>query len=62
MSDTRDPFGTHQSIETSAGNRRVASLPVLMEQLGHDLSRMPFSIRVLLEACLRHCDGETVTE
>ncbi|MBT5658279.1 MAG: aconitate hydratase AcnA, partial [Phycisphaerae bacterium] len=62
MSDTRDPFGTHQSIETSAGDRRVASLPVLMEQLGHDLSRMPFSIRVLLEACLRHCDGETVTE
>ncbi|MDG2478063.1 MAG: aconitate hydratase AcnA [Phycisphaerales bacterium] len=62
MSDTRDPFGTHQSIETSAGDRQVASLPVLMEQLGHDLSRMPFSIRVLLEACLRNCDGEIVTE
>jgi aconitate hydratase len=50
------------TIETPAGPRRIASLPALMDHLGHDLGTMPFSMRVLLEACLRHCDGETVTQ
>ena len=27
-----------------------------------DLSKVPYSIKILLEACLRHCDGHTVTE
>ncbi len=62
MSDLRDLFGTTQIIDTPFGQRRIASLRVLMDHLGHDLDTVPFSIRVLLEACLRHCDGETVTE
>jgi len=62
MSDTHDPFGALHTIETLGGPRRIASLPALMDHLGHDLGPMPFSMRVLLEACLRHCDGEQVTE
>ncbi|MDP6986447.1 MAG: aconitate hydratase AcnA [Phycisphaerales bacterium] len=62
MSDSRDPFGTTRTIDTPCGNRRIASLPAVMDHLGRDLNTIPFSIRVLLEACLRHCDGETVTE
>ncbi|MDP7574189.1 MAG: aconitase family protein, partial [Phycisphaerales bacterium] len=62
MSDLRDPFGTTQIIDTPFGQRRIASLRALTDHLGHDLDTVPFSIRVLLEACLRHCDGEIVTE
>jgi len=40
----------------------MASLPALASSLGFDLGRLPFSIRVLLEACVRHCDGETVSK
>jgi len=57
----RDPFGSIQTIETPAGPRRIASLPTLAMGLGFDLDRMPFSIRVLLESCLRNCDGHAVT-
>ncbi len=38
------------------------SLPKLAERLGVALDRLPFSMRVLLEAALRHCDGYQVTE
>jgi aconitate hydratase len=62
MSDPRGPFGTTQTLDTPLGPRRIASLPAVMDHLGHDLDIMPFSMRVLLEACLRHCDGETVTK
>jgi aconitate hydratase len=37
------------------------SLPALAETLGVDLSRMPLSLKVLLENLLRHEDGVTVT-
>ena len=29
--------------------------------MGSDLNTIPFGIRVLMEACLRHCDGHVVT-
>jgi aconitate hydratase len=36
------------------------SLPALGRLLGRDLSRLPVSIRIVLEAVLRHCDNRTV--
>jgi aconitate hydratase len=38
------------------------SLPALGETLGVNLSRLPVSIRVVLESVLRNCDGTKVTE
>ena len=57
-----DPFNALTTIDTALGTRRIASLPKLAEATGADLNTIPFGIRVLLESCLRHCDGHAVTE
>ncbi|MDR0390782.1 MAG: aconitate hydratase [Planctomycetaceae bacterium] len=33
-----------------------------LQKIGVDLTRLPYSIRVLLESLLRNCDGESITE
>jgi len=38
------------------------SLPALGKELGVNLSRLPVSIRIVLESVLRNCDGKKVTE
>ncbi|HYD59174.1 MAG TPA: aconitate hydratase AcnA [Noviherbaspirillum sp.] len=38
------------------------SLPALEKSLGVNISRLPVSIRIVLEAVLRNCDGKKVTE
>ncbi|AKJ68528.1 aconitate hydratase [Pandoraea thiooxydans] len=38
------------------------SLPQLGKALGVDVSRLPVSIRIVLESVLRNCDGKKVTE
>jgi aconitate hydratase len=38
------------------------SLPALGKKLGIDVSRLPVSIRIVLESVLRNCDGKKVTE
>ena len=38
------------------------SLPALEKKLGVPLSRLPISIRIVLESVLRNCDGKKVTE
>jgi aconitate hydratase len=55
-----DPFRARQTIQTASGARTVFRLDALAGVA--DLTRMPYSIRVLLESCLRHCDGYIVTE
>ena len=39
---------------------RLYSLPALGQLIGHDLSRLPVAIRIVLESVLRHCDGQRV--
>lgn len=41
---------------------RFHSLPALGKTLGVNLSRLPVSIRIVLESVLRNCDGKKVTE
>ena len=43
-------------------NYKIYSLEKLEERYGVSISRLPFSIRILLENVLRNFDGETVTE
>ena len=59
MPDPNDPFGATQSISTASGERTIHRLDALGE-LGA-IERLPYSIKVLLESCLRHFDGESVT-
>ena len=58
----RDAFGVRQPLVTPVGTVHIYSLGALATKLGVDLSKLPFSIRVLLEAALRHCDGYQVAE
>ncbi|HYO24884.1 MAG TPA: aconitate hydratase AcnA [Lacipirellulaceae bacterium] len=57
-----DPFGARDTFSTGAGQVGIYRLSKL-ESLGLTrVEALPFSIRVLLESCLRNCDGYVVTE
>ena len=56
------PFGVEARLSTAGGEVRYFSLPTLELRGVGLVSRLPFSIRVLLESMLRHCDGYHVTE
>jgi len=60
MSGTRptDPFGARATLATPAGPLTLHRL----DRLGVSIDRLPFSIRILIESALRHCDGYQVTE
>jgi aconitate hydratase len=55
-----DPFEARREIDTTLGRRTIYALEAL--RCFGDTDTLPFSIKVLLEACLRHCDGRFVTE
>ena len=56
-----DAFSTLDSFSTAGGSRQFASLKKLEAALGQPLSRLPVSIRIVLESVLRNCDGVKVT-
>ena len=63
MTDTRqDPFGVRDSFESSDGPVGIYRILRLEEQGVGQVSSLPYSIRVLLEAVVRNCDGFVVTE
>jgi len=47
---------------TDSKTGKFYSLPALGKKLGVDISRLPVSIRIVLESVLRNCDGKKVTE
>ncbi len=59
---TFDPFGARDSFDTGTGTATIFRLSRLEEAGLGEISKLPFSIRVLLEAVLRNCDGFSVTE
>ncbi|MHB1144056.1 MAG: aconitate hydratase AcnA [Thiobacillus sp.] len=56
-----DAFNTHDSISTATGKAHFASLKKLETALGVSVTRLPVSIRIVLESVLRNCDGVKVT-
>ena len=57
------PFKADHTLETADGEQyRVARLGALTDAGLGDVRRLPYSIKVLLESCLRNCDGFVVTE
>jgi aconitate hydratase len=60
--DTHDPFHARTRLEGAAESTLYYRLAALEDAgIGH-ISRLPFSIKVLLEALLRQVDGFAVTE
>ncbi|NBD37840.1 MAG: aconitate hydratase AcnA [Verrucomicrobia bacterium] len=58
MTASKDPFNACKPFQDG----HLYSLPALEEQGLGKISRLPVSIRVVLESLLRNCDGERVTE
>jgi aconitate hydratase len=61
MSQLYDPFKTLQTFQANGAGHRLHSLPSLAKA-GLDVSRLPVSIRLVLESLVRNCDGKRVTE
>ncbi len=59
------PHNTFDTLKTFKIGKKTCqyySLPALGKSLGIDVSRLPVSIRIVLESVLRNCDGQKVTE
>ncbi|MES2935719.1 MAG: aconitate hydratase AcnA [Pseudomonadota bacterium] len=59
-SNTLNTLKDFKLSDTKKG--KFYSLPALEKSLGINLSRLPVSIRIVLESVLRNCDGKKVTE
>ncbi|MCA9120158.1 MAG: aconitate hydratase AcnA [Planctomycetaceae bacterium] len=57
-----DPFGVRDTFESASGPIGIYRIQRLEEQGLGKISQLPYSIRVLLEAVVRNCDGFVVTE
>jgi aconitate hydratase len=56
-----DPFGVRAPLATPHGPLQIHRLDRLEQRLGVTLARLPFTIRILLEAVLRNVDDFQVT-
>ncbi len=54
--------GCRKKIDTEIGGLTVHSLRMLGEELGIDMARLPYSIRVLVESLLRQRDGRLIDD
>jgi aconitate hydratase len=57
-----NPFGAEQRLDTATGSYRMFSLRRLADDKIGPIDTLPYSIRVLLEACLRKTDNFIVRE
>ncbi|XLZ70414.1 aconitate hydratase AcnA [Massilia sp. SR12] len=59
---SRNTLNTLKDFPIGGKKGKFYSLPALEKELGTKISRLPVSIRVVLESVLRNCDGKKVTE
>ena len=57
-----NPFNAEATLSTAAGEFKYFSLQKLADDGVGEISTLPYSIRILLEACLRNVDGFIVSE
>jgi len=62
MTTPRDPFSVRDTFDTGNGRAGIYRLSKLEEAGLGQISLLPYSIRVLLEAAVRNCDGHIVRE
>jgi aconitate hydratase len=58
---SRDSFSTRRSLAVGSGEVDYFSLPALEQAGAGDVSRLPFSLKILLENLLRREDGRSVS-
>ena len=58
--NTADPFNARKTLSTPLGERTIYDINALAPH--GEVDRLPYSIKVLLEACLRNVDGFIVNE
>ncbi|MEW6050766.1 MAG: aconitate hydratase AcnA [Candidatus Zixiibacteriota bacterium] len=56
----KDHFGAYTELKTSSQKYKIFRLDKL-QKFGR-IDRLPYSIRILLESVLRHCDDKIITE
>ena len=61
MPEINDPFDTLRPLESSGQKGLIYSLPALEEAGFEGISKLPVSIRIVLESVLRNCDGDKIT-
>jgi len=58
-----DPFGAHQQLKTdSIGSISYYSLSRFESTGAANISRLPYTIKILLESLLRNCDNDVITQ
>src|SRR5437660_12378603 len=63
MPELQNPFNALQSFTFGPGRTgRFYSLPQLEKVGVGPISRLPVSLRIVLESVLRNCDGKKITE
>jgi len=62
MATTKNPFGAESTITSKFGEHKYLRLRKLEESGLGKLDRLPFSIKVVLESCLRNLDNFVVGE
>ena len=60
--ESKDYFGARSSIDTGSGSAAIYRLDQLEKAGLGAVSRLAFSVKILLETVLRNCDGKLVTE
>ena len=61
MKDAQNPFDALQPFDAGGSQGYLCSLPQLEKASVGAVSRLPVSIRLVLESVLRHCDGKKIT-
>ena len=61
MTTHNDEFGARTRLECSGGSGVLYRIQTLEEDGIAEVSRLPYSIKILLEAALRQCDGFEIT-
>ncbi|MCA8993436.1 MAG: aconitate hydratase, partial [Planctomycetaceae bacterium] len=57
-----NPFGAEAKLSTSSGDYTIHRIQKLAEMGLGNMDALPFSIRVLVESCLRNCDDFIVSQ
>ena len=61
MPTNNDEFGARSELQSSGGSGVLYRIQKLAEDGVAEVSRLPYSIKILLEAALRQCDGFEIT-
>ncbi len=62
MTDQNNPYDARQTFDTKKGTYTAYRLKALEEAGLGKIDKLPYSIKVLLESCLRNYDGRIVTD